>query len=60
MEKKYSLTHDHGRREPRIKRHNTFQVGNLFSRKIDIESFDVSKEMLDLATADDREDVGGL
>ena len=44
-------------REAQLERQDAFKVRHLLARKFDAQCLDVRLQMLDFATADDREDV---
>lgn len=58
--RKKIYTHDECARESRIKRNDTLQIRDLFRREVDVEGFDVSEEVLDFTTTNNRKYVRSL
>ena len=46
--------------EAGIERHSAFNLPDVLGSEGDIECLDVAEEVLNLAAADDREDIGNL
>jgi hypothetical protein len=51
------ITHDHRPRKARVELDRVLQILNLLRRQGDVERGEVGEQVLDLATAEDGEDV---